>query len=97
MKKFKVGDRVKDKIDNTKGKVLFSDDAYAGVLVHFDGYEEPMYTHTACLVKLKPKKPLREFKIVLDKDGNVIRVSKDSIHWNSSYGESMIFVREVSK
>lgn len=95
MKKFEDGDRVKDKFDNTKGKVLLSDDA--GVLVHFDGYEEAMHTHAACLVKLKPKKPLREFKIILDKDGYLIRGSKDSVYWKPSDGESMIYVREVRK
>jgi hypothetical protein len=97
MIKFKVGDRVKDKLDGQKGKVLFCSDGYDGALIHFDGFFEPKYIHKENLVKLK--KPLREFTLVLDKDGNIIRGSKKGafIIYSESLGEQMFDVREVRK
>jgi hypothetical protein len=99
MTKFKVGDRVKDKLDGIKGKILFCSDVYDVALIHFDGYREPECIYKENLVKLKPKKPLREFKLILDKNGNIIRAAKegDFTLFVEYLGESMIHVREVVK
>lgn len=55
MKKFKVGQRVKDKMDNAKGTVIGCPEKFDGVFVKYDDFKIPMYIHNVNLIKLKPK------------------------------------------